>query len=153
MTAYIPFTRPEIDEATIAGGRRGAALGLDHVRARRCSASKRRSRATAAAGRCACFNSGTAALEIALRLAGVGPGDEVITTGADLRRDAPTWSCEVGARPVFVDVDLDTRNIDLARIEAAITPRTRAIMPVHLAGLPVDLRPALRARRGGASCA
>jgi dTDP-4-amino-4,6-dideoxygalactose transaminase len=83
------------------------------------------------------FNSGTATLEVALRLAGVGPGDEVITTPL-------TWVAtanvilEVGATPVLVDIDPATRNIDLRLIEAAITPRTKAIIPVDLAGLPVD---------------
>ncbi len=77
-------------------------------------------------------------MEVALRLAGIGPGDEVITT-------AITWIATanvvlaVGARPVFVDVDPRTRNLDLAAVEAAITPRTRALLPVYLAGLPVDM--------------
>jgi dTDP-4-amino-4,6-dideoxygalactose transaminase len=76
-------------------------------------------------------------MEIALRIAGVGPGHEVITTPL-------TWVAtsnvvlEVGARPVFVDIDPVTRNIDLNRIEAAITPATRAIIPIDLSGLPVD---------------
>jgi dTDP-4-amino-4,6-dideoxygalactose transaminase len=83
------------------------------------------------------FNSGTCTMEIALRLLGVGQGDEVITTPL-------TWVAtsnvilEVGARPVFVDIDANTRNIDLNKIEAAITAKTRAIIPVDLAGLPVD---------------
>jgi dTDP-4-amino-4,6-dideoxygalactose transaminase len=76
-------------------------------------------------------------MEIALRLAGVGAGDEVITTPL-------TWVAtanvilEVGATPVFVDIDPATRNIDLGKIEAAITAKTKAIIPVDLAGLPVD---------------
>jgi hypothetical protein len=75
-----------------------------------------------------------------LRLAGIGPGDEVITTPL-------TWVAtanvilEVGATPVFADVDPVTRNIDLDRVAAAITPRTRALIPVDLAGLPVDRDP------------
>lgn len=83
------------------------------------------------------FNSGTCTMEIALRLAGIGPGDEVITTPL-------TWVAtanvilQVGATPVFADVDPHTRNIDLSRVQSAITPRTRAIIPVDLAGLPVD---------------
>jgi dTDP-4-amino-4,6-dideoxygalactose transaminase len=83
------------------------------------------------------FNSGTCTMEIALRIAGVGPGHEVITTPL-------TWVAtsnvvlEVGARPVFVDIDPVTRTIDLNLIEAAITPATRAIIPVDLSGLPVD---------------
>jgi dTDP-4-amino-4,6-dideoxygalactose transaminase len=85
-------------------------------------------------------NSGTSALHLALLAAGVGAGDEVIT--------APNTfiaTCEAisytGARPVFVDVRPDTYTIDVARLEAAITPRTRAIIPVHLYGQPADLDP------------
>ena len=76
-------------------------------------------------------------MEIALRIAGIGPGDEVITTPL-------TWVATsnvilaVGARPVFADIDPVTRNIDLDRLEAAITPKTRALIPVDLSGLPVD---------------
>lgn len=84
------------------------------------------------------FANGSATMEIALRVADIGPGDEVITTPI-------TWVATanvvitVGARPVFVDIDPRTRNIDLDAVEAAITPRTRAIMPVYLSGLPVDM--------------
>jgi dTDP-4-amino-4,6-dideoxygalactose transaminase len=83
------------------------------------------------------FNSGPCTMEIALRIAGVGPGHEVITTPLSWVATSNVI-LEVGARPVFVDVDSHTRNIDLDRIEAAITPATRAILPVDLAGLPVD---------------
>jgi len=83
------------------------------------------------------FNSGTATLEIALRLGGVGPGDEVITTPLTWVATANTI-LTVGARPVFVDIDPFTRNINLDRVEEAITPATKAIMPVDLAGFPVD---------------
>src|SRR5258708_13652667 len=76
-------------------------------------------------------------MEIALRIAGVGPGHEVITTPLSWVATSNVV-LEVGARPVFVDIDPATRNIDLARVEAAITPATRAILPVDLAGLPVD---------------
>lgn len=82
-------------------------------------------------------NSGTASLELALRLCGVGPGDEVITTPLSWVATANVVLA-VGATPVFVDVDNRSRNIDLGLAEAAITPRTRALMPVDLAGLPVD---------------
>ena len=94
-------------------------------------------------------SSATAALEIALRLVGVGPGDEVLTP-AQTFFAAPNTIARVGATPVFVDVDLATRNIDLAAAEARITPRTRAIMPTHFGGLPVDMDAlyALAARRG-----
>jgi dTDP-4-amino-4,6-dideoxygalactose transaminase len=95
------------------------------------------------------FTHATAALEVAVRLAGVGPGDEVIVPAMTFAASANVVAL-AGGRPVLVDVDLDSRNTDAARIEAAITPRTRAIMPVHFAGLPVDLEPvyALAARRG-----
>ena len=83
------------------------------------------------------FNSGTCTMEIALRIAGVGPGHEVITTPLSWVATSNVI-LEVGAKPVFVDIDPATRNIDLERIEAAITPATRAILPVDLAGSPVD---------------
>lgn len=83
------------------------------------------------------FNSGTCTMEIALRIAGVGPGDEVITTPLSWVATSNVI-LEVGARPVFVDIDPVTRNIDLEKIEAAITAKTRALLPVDLAGLPVD---------------
>ena len=83
------------------------------------------------------FNSGTCTMEIALRIAGVGAGHEVITTPLSWVATSNVI-LEVGARPAFVDIDPVTRNIDLDRIEAAITPATRAIIPVDLSGLPVD---------------
>jgi dTDP-4-amino-4,6-dideoxygalactose transaminase len=83
------------------------------------------------------FNSGTCTMEIALRIAGIGVGHEVITTPLSWVATSNVI-LEVGAKPVFVDIDPVTRNLDLALIEAAITPATRAIIPVDLAGLPVD---------------
>jgi dTDP-4-amino-4,6-dideoxygalactose transaminase len=77
-------------------------------------------------------------MEIALRVAGVGPGDEVITTPISWPATANVILA-VGATPVFADIDPATRNIDLDSVEAAITPRTRALIPVHLSGLPVDM--------------
>ena len=85
-----------------------------------------------------CFANGTATMKIALQVAGIGPGDEVITTPI-------SWVATsnvilgVGAKPVFVDIDPVTRNIDLNKVANAITPKTRAIMPVYLAGLPLDM--------------
>jgi dTDP-4-amino-4,6-dideoxygalactose transaminase len=76
-------------------------------------------------------------MEIGLRLAGVGPGHEVITTPLSWVATSNVILA-VGATPRFVDIDPLTRNIDLNRIEAAITPATRAVLPVDLAGLPVD---------------
>ena len=133
---FLPFARPTIDDATIAGVaevlRSGWITSGPRVKEFEAKLSEffggRPVRA---------FNSGTCTMEIALRIAGVKQGDEVITTPL-------TWVAtsnvvlEVGARPVFVDIDPVTRNIDLELAEKAVTPRTRAIIPVDLAGLPVD---------------
>ncbi|HYG25107.1 MAG TPA: DegT/DnrJ/EryC1/StrS family aminotransferase [Verrucomicrobiae bacterium] len=95
---------------------------------------------------CVAFNSGTSALHIALMLLDVGAGDEVITT--PMTFVATSWAISyVGAKPVYVDIEDATFNLDPARIEAAITPRTKAIMPVHLYGHPFDLDPVLAVAR------
>ena len=133
---FLPFTRPSIDEATIAAV--GDVLRSGWIT----SGPKVQTFEAALSAHCGgrpvrAFNSGTATLEVALRLAGVGAGDTVITTPL-------TWVAtanvilEVGATPILIDVDPVTRNIDLDRIEAAITASTKAIIPVDLAGLPVD---------------
>lgn len=85
-----------------------------------------------------CFANGTATMKIALQVAGIGAGDEVITTPISWVATSNVI-LSVGATPVFVDIDPVTRNIDLNKIAAAITPKTRAIMPVYLAGLPVNM--------------
>lgn len=86
--------------------------------------------------------SGTDALHLALAATGIGPGDEVITTPFTFIATAEAI-CYVGATPVFVDIDPRSFNLDLERVAAAITERTRAVMPVHLFGQAVDM-PALR---------
>ncbi len=87
---------------------------------------------------CVSCNSGTDALYLALRAFKIGAGDEVITTPFTFVATGETVSA-VGATPVFVDIDPQTFNLDLSQIEAAITPRTKAIVPVHLFGQPVDM--------------
>jgi dTDP-4-amino-4,6-dideoxygalactose transaminase len=87
-------------------------------------------------------NSGTSALHLALLAAGIGPGHEVITVPFTFFATAATIGY-AGATPVYVDIDPATFNIDVSKIEAAITERTRAIMPVHLYGLPADMNPIL----------
>ena len=87
---------------------------------------------------CIGLNSCTAALHLALVAAGVGPGDEVITTPLTFAASANTI-LHVGAKPVFADIDMDTGLIDPREIEKKITKKTRAVVPVHYAGLAADL--------------
>jgi len=134
---FLPFSKPTIDEATIAAVgdvlRSGWITSGPKVQAFEAQLSEY------FGGRpVRTFNSGTCTMEIALRIAGVGPGDEVITTPISWVATANVI-IEVGATPVFADIDPVTRNIDLDKVEAAITPRTKAIIPVYLAGLPVDM--------------
>lgn len=135
--AYLPFARPTIDESMIAGvadvlRSKWIASGPNVLAFERALADYHGGRPVRV------VTSATAALEIALRLAGVGPGDEVITS-AQTFFAAVNMIVRVGARPVFVDCDLVTRNIDLAQVEAAITPRTKAILPTHFPGALVDM--------------
>jgi dTDP-4-amino-4,6-dideoxygalactose transaminase len=135
--AFLPFTRPHVDADTIAEVGRVLASGWitsgPKVQAFEAALSQLFGGRPVRA-----FSNGTATMEVALRLANVGPGDEVITT-------AITWVATanviqaVGAKAVLVDVDPLTRNINLQALEAAITPRTKALMPVYLSGLPVDM--------------
>jgi dTDP-4-amino-4,6-dideoxygalactose transaminase len=98
---------------------------------------------------CIALNSGTSALHLALLAAGVGPGDEVITVPFTFVASVAAV-CYTGARPVLVDIDPRSFTIDPSAIEAAITPRTKAILPVHLYGQPADMDPIMEiARRHG----
>src|ERR1044072_3972942 len=87
---------------------------------------------------CVSVNSGTSALHLALRCLDVGPGDEVITVSMTFIATAWAISC-VGARPVFVDIDPLRRTLNPDKLEAAITARTKAIIPVHLYGMPAEM--------------
>ena len=90
------------------------------------------------ASECVAVNSGTSALHLALLAAGIGPGAEVITVPFTFVATVSAI-CYTGARPVFVDIEPDYFTLDPSKIEAAITPRTRAIIPVHLYGQPADM--------------
>jgi dTDP-4-amino-4,6-dideoxygalactose transaminase len=133
---FLPMTRPSIDEETIQGVcevlRSGWLTSGPQVKAFEAALSQYFGGRPVRA-----FNSGTCTMEIGLRIAGVGPGHEVITTPLSWVATSNVILA-VGARPRFVEIDPVTRNIDLTRIEAAITPATRAILPVDLGGLPVD---------------
>jgi dTDP-4-amino-4,6-dideoxygalactose transaminase len=134
---FLPFSRPLIDEATIAAV--GEVLRSGWITSGpRVQLFEQRLSQYFGGRPVRTFNSGTCTMEIALRIAGIGPGDEVITTPLSWVATANVILA-VGATPVFADIDPVTRNLDLARVAAAITPRTRAILPVHLSGLPVDM--------------
>jgi dTDP-4-amino-4,6-dideoxygalactose transaminase len=133
---FLPFTRPSIDEATIAAVaevlRSGWITSGPKVREFEAQLS-----ALCGGRPVRTVSSATGGMEIALALAGVGAGDEVITTPLSWVATGNVVLRAL-ARPVFVDCDPRTRNIDLELVPAAITPHTRAILPVDLAGLPVD---------------
>jgi len=132
----LPFTRPDIDEETIAAV-------ADVLRSGWLTTGPKCKELEAAlslrlGGRpVRLANSATAALEFALRIAGIQSGDEVITTSLSWVATSNVI-LTVGAVPVFVDIDPATRLIDPSKLEAAISKRTRAIVPVDLAGFPVD---------------
>ena len=134
---FIPFTRPSFDEATIAAV-------AEVLRSGWVTSGPKLAEFEAALSAyfgnrpVRCFANGTATMKIALQVAGIGPGDEVITTPISWVATSNVI-LSVGATPVFVDIDPRTRNLDLNKVPAAITSKTRAIMPVYLAGLPVNM--------------
>jgi dTDP-4-amino-4,6-dideoxygalactose transaminase len=138
MKPFLPFTRPSIDEATIAAAadvfRSGQLASGPKVQAFEAALAAY----VGGSRHIRVMTSATAGLEMALEVAGIGPGDEVIVPAMSFAASANVVA-RLRAKPVFVDIDLYTRNIDLKRVPAAITPKTRAIMPVHFAGLPVDM--------------
>ena len=134
---YLKFAGPVLDEATIAGV--GDVLRSGHL----ASGPWVRRFEDSLSGFCGgrpvrVLTSATAAVEVALQLAEIGPGDEVITCAQSFFT-VLNMIVKAGATPVFVDCDLVTRNLDLDAVEAAITPRTRAIMPTHWPGSLPDL--------------
>ena len=134
---FIPFTKPTIDEATIAAV-------ADVLRSGWITSGPKVLEFENALGdylggaTVRCFANGTATMKIALQVAGIGPGDEVITTPISWVATSNVILA-VGAKPIFVDVDPQTRNLDLNQVAKAITKNTKAIMPVYLAGLPLDV--------------
>ena len=134
---YLPFARPTLDEDTIVGV-------VEVLRSGWITTGPQAQKFEAAlsayfSGRpVRVFSSATAALEVALQLCNIGPGDEVITPSQTFFA-APNMIAKVGATPVFVDVELVSRNLDFDAVEQAITPRTKAMMPTHFGGLPVAM--------------
>lgn len=137
MLPYLPFARPTLDEETINGVtevlRSGWITSGPQVQKFEAALSEY------LGGRpVRVLSSATAALEVALQLCGIGPGAEVITPSQTFFA-APNMIAKVGATPVFADVDLVSRNLDFAAVERALSPRTKAILPTHFGGLPVDM--------------
>lgn len=137
-TPFLPFTRPTIDEVAIAEVVAVLRSGWLTSNGPKVQAFESTLSEYLSGRPVRTFNSGTCTMEIALRIAGVGPGDEVITTPNSWVATANVI-LEVGATPVFADIDPRSHNIDMDRVAAAITSRTRAIIPVHMSGLPCDM--------------
>jgi dTDP-4-amino-4,6-dideoxygalactose transaminase len=135
---FLPFTKPTIDEATIDSVSQVLRSGWLTSNGPKVQAFESLLSDFFGGRPVRTFNSGTCTMEIGLRIAGIGPGDEVITTPNSWVATANVI-LEVGATPVFADIDSRTHNIDMERVAAAITPRTRAIIPVHMCGLPCDM--------------
>src|SRR5665213_8424 len=138
MKPFLPFARPSIDAESIAAV-------ADVFRSGQLASGPRVLAFEAALAaylggnrQLRVMTSATAGLEMALEVAGVGEGDEVIVPAMSFAASANVIA-RLRAKPVFVDIDLHTRNIDLNQVPAAITPQTRAIMPVHFSGLPVPM--------------
>jgi dTDP-4-amino-4,6-dideoxygalactose transaminase len=135
--SFIPFTRPSFNQETIDAV--AEVLRSGWVTSGPKLAEFESALSAYFGGRpVRCFANGTATMKIALQVAGIGAGDEVITTPISWVATSNVI-LSIGAKPIFVDIDPLTRNIDLDKVAAAITPKTRAIMPVYLAGLPVDM--------------
>lgn len=145
---YVPFFLPEIGEEEIASVVETLRSGW-LTTGPKTKLFEERFAQKVEAPQAVAVNSATAALHLALEALGVGPGDEVIVPTMTFTATASV-AVHLGAKPVLVDVEPDTLNLDPARIEAACTPRTKVVMPVHYAGQPCELDPILEiARRRG----
>ena len=137
LDSPLNFAQPQLDEATIAAVaevmRSNWIASGQHV-----LALEKELSATFGNRPTRVVTSATGAMEIALQVCGIGRGDEVITSAQSFF-STMNMIVKVGAKPVFVDCDLVTRALDLAQVEAAITPATRAIMPTHFPGALVDM--------------
>jgi len=141
LKAQYASIKPEIDDAIARVIAKTAFIQGEEVRA-----FEREFAAFCKAKHSIGMASGTAAIHLALFLAGVGPGDEVITTTMTFTASAEPIEY-LGAKPVLLDIDPRTYNLDTRKLEAAITPHTKVIMPVHLYGQPADMDTVLAVAR------
>ena len=132
----IPFSPPDMTEAEVNEVREAVLSGWITT-GPRTKELERQIADYVGVARAVCLNSATACLEMALRLLGIGEGDEVIVPAYTYTASASVV-CHVGAKVVFIDSQKDSLEMDYEAVEAAITPRTKAIIPVDLAGIPCD---------------
>ncbi|WP_268796435.1 UDP-4-amino-4-deoxy-L-arabinose aminotransferase [Pseudomonas huanghezhanensis] len=146
--AFLPFSRPSMGDEEVAAVTRVLRSGWITT-GPECQKLEQEFAGLTGASYAVALSSATGAMHVALLALGVGPGDEVITPSQTWVSTA-NMICLLGATPVFVDVDRDTLMTDATMIERAITPRTKAIVPVHYAGAAADLDPiyALAQRHG-----
>src|SRR6185503_5051044 len=144
-TVPIPVARPWLDEQDAEAARRAILSGWV-TQGPEVAAFEREFAAAVGAPHACAVSSCTTALHLALVAAGVGPGDEVVTVSHSFIATANAIRY-CGATPVFVDVELDTFNIDPALVDAAVTPRTKALLVVHQLGMPCDLASLVAAAR------
>ncbi|MCI0702911.1 MAG: DegT/DnrJ/EryC1/StrS family aminotransferase, partial [Planctomycetia bacterium] len=137
----LPIAKPELGEEEASAAREAILSGWVTQGPRVAAFEEAFGHYVGARHACAVSNC-TTALHLALHVLGVGPGDEVVTVSHSFIATANVVQY-CGATPVFVDIDPRTFNIEAAKIEAAITPRTKAIMPVHQMGLPCDMEAVL----------
>ena len=137
MDAFLPFAKPTLDEETYREVEAVLKSGWLTTGPRVVQFEKDLS-AYFGGRQVRCVSSATAGLQLALLALDLKPGDEVITTPLTFVATLNTI-VQAGGKPVLIDIDPTTRNMNTALLQKAITPRTRAIMPVHFAGLPVDL--------------
>lgn len=141
--ALIPIARPVLDERDVEAARRAILSGWV-TQGPEVAAFEREFAAMVGAPHACAVSSCTTALHLALLACGVGPGDDVVTVSHSFIATANSIRY-CGGTPIFVDVDLQTFNMDVSQLDAAITPRTKAILAVHQLGMPCDLAAILNA--------
>lgn len=141
MRSFIPLSRPNITEQDIANVVAVLKTGM-LVQGKNVEALEQKINHYLGTTSVAAVSNGTSTMHLALKVLGIGPGDEVIVPAFSYVATANVVEL-VGATPIFVDIDIRTFNIDVAQISAKITPKTKAIIPVHEFGLCADMDPIL----------